>query len=222
MPTNNVLQWLDGRGWLIFSGASEAGSDIRATALERAAADGGVAYVWIGDDAAKAEIQGDELLDDFESLGAPSGYMVNVLTEDDDTIRDRLSEASVIVVGGDATISTIRSALLGAAAEGIQAAFENGAVVLVEGTGIVLFGSWLLLETEILTAGMEWLNNALMLPGVTSVAQSIEAQEILRGQPAAIAVGIGAGSALALGPDGELEVWGQGQVTIAFGSHYTI
>jgi len=222
MPTNNVLQWLDGRGWLIFSGASEAGSDIRATALERAAADGGVAYVWIGDDAAKAEIQGDELLDDFESLGAPSGYMVNVLTEDDDTIRDRLSEASVIVVGGDATISTIRSALLGAAAEGIQAAFENGAVVLVEGTGIVLFGSWLLLETEILTAGMEWLNNALMLPGVTSVAQSIEAQEVLRGQPAAIAVGIGAGSALALGPDGELEVWGQGQVTIAFGSHYTI
>jgi hypothetical protein len=69
---------------------------------------------------------------------------------------------------------------------------------------------------------MEWLDNALILPGVTSVAQSVEAQEVLRAQPAAIAVGIGSGSALALGPDGELELWGQKQVTIALGSHYTI
>ena len=36
-------------------------------------------------------------------------------------------------------------------------------------------------------------------------------------EPGAVALGIGSDSALALGPDGQLEVWGEQQVDVALG-----
>src|SRR5574338_120647 len=97
MAQNNVLRWQDGRGWLILSGGGQAASDVRAEALGRAAADGGVAYITLG---GRTE-SGEKALADMEDLGAPSGYLVDVLTEDDDTVNTKLSEAGIVVIEGD-------------------------------------------------------------------------------------------------------------------------
>jgi hypothetical protein len=43
---------------------------------------------------------------------------------------------------------------------------------------------------------------------------------VLRDYPDAIAIGIGPGSALVLGPNGEVETWGKQQVTISLGPGY--
>lgn len=210
MPAQNVFRWLDGRGWLVLAGGGETG-DIRAQALGRASADGGLACISLKGDPA--------LLDDLEDLGAPSGYLVDLNTEDDKTIHDRLAEAGIIVIDSAASVKEARSSLRGAPIEGIQQAFENGAVVLVEGVTAAAFGGWLLLPGGEVTEGLEWLENALVAPAIVDLAAY--AYPALLAQPSAIAVGIGQGSALALGPDGEVETWGEKRVTVALGASYT-
>jgi hypothetical protein len=215
MAQNNVLRWHDGRGWLILSGGCDSLSDVRASTLGRASADGGVAYITLGGQSGF----GEKALADMEDLGAPPGYLVDVLTEDDETITAKLSEAGIVVIEGDADLDDLRSGLIGAAIDGIQTAFQNGAVVLAEGSAATVFGAWVL-ESDELTAGFEWLENSLIMPGITSIAESAIAQDVLLRQPGAIAIGIGEGSALALGPDGEVEPWGLRQVTVALGKEY--
>lgn len=215
MARNNVLQWHDGRGWLILSGGNLPESDIRAKAIGHIDADGGVAYISFGGNA-EAEI----LLGDMQDLGAPPGYLVDVLSEDDDTIRAKLGEASLVVVSSSSNIADTRSALMGAAVEGMQTAFENGAVILLEANSAAVFGAWMLLETGEIRQGIGWLSQMFVLPGLTAVAQSEAGKAALAEEASALALGIGQGSALALGPDGEVEPWGEQQVTIALGRSY--
>src|SRR5690606_13987307 len=98
MARNNVLRWQDGRGWLILSGGGADASDVRAQAIGRVSADGGVAYVSL------SGAQAEKALADMEDLGAPSGYLVDVLTEDDETIQAKLSEAGLVVIEGSASV----------------------------------------------------------------------------------------------------------------------
>ncbi len=207
------LYWLDGRGWIVLAGGGR--DAVRAHALSVAAADGGVAYVAV-DDAAAAE----RLMLNLDDLGAPSGYLVNVRAEDAATVYDRLAEASVIVIGDLADVETLSARLGGAAAAGMRAAFEHGAVVLAEGAGAAALGAWVAAADGELIPGLGWLENALVLPGAVSAGGSEAARAALQAQPAALAVGLGAGSALALGPDGEVESWGEGQVTVVLGAQY--
>ena len=212
MPTRNVFHWIDGRGWLVLSGGPDRAGELRALALERAAADGGVAVISVsGVDA------GEKLLDDLADLGAPSGYLVDLASEDDETIQSKLAEAGMVIIEGGATANDVRSSLYGAAIAGIQKAYENGAVILVEGTSAMVFGEWVRQASGELTAGLEWLKSALILLGADVAEQ---AKKALISQPEAIAVGIGLGSALALGPDGEIETWGKKEITVLLGSKY--
>jgi hypothetical protein len=209
MASNNVLRWKDGRGWLVLSGG--ASSDIRAQALSLSAADGGVAY--IGG-------QAEQALDDMEDLGAPSGYLVDVMAEDDETVQKRIADAGMVVISGEGSARDARSSLMGAAAQGIEAAFGNGAIILAEGQSAAVFGAWVAVEDGGMASGLDWLDNGLIMPAVTSLTDSEAAREALAKEPAAIVVGIGAGSALALGPDGEVETWGKKQVAVALGRNY--
>lgn len=207
MPTQTVLQWLDGRGWLVLSG--DGSDEIRAQALGRAAADGGVACLSLSGDP-------DALLDDIADLGAPSGYLVDVFGEDDQTLHDKLAQAGMIVVVGGASGADVRGALRGAALDGIEAAYANGAVILLEGYSAMAFGSWLIEDT--VETGLEWLIGAAVLTGVKDAAHY--ARPIFDAQPNAVAIAIMSGSALALGPDGQVETWGGREVTIALGPVY--
>jgi hypothetical protein len=83
-----------------------------------------------------------------------------------------------------------------------------------------VFGAWVAAKSGELLSGLNWLENGLILPGLTVLADSELARRILREETLAIAIGIGSGSALALGPDGEVETWGAKQVAIALGSNY--
>ena len=207
MPSQSVFHWLDGRGWLIFSGGAD--DDIRAQALGRVAADGGVACVALSGDP-------DALLDDIADLGAPSGYIVDVFGEDDQSLQDKLAQAGMIVIAGGANPAEVRGALQGAALDGIQAAYQNGAILLLEDASAMAFSAWII-GTEIET-GLEWLNSGAVLTGVNNAGQY--AIPIFEAQPSAIAVAIMPGSALVLGPDGQIESWGRREVTIALGPAY--
>lgn len=209
MPTQNIFTWRDGRGWLVFSSYPDTQSEIRGIALGRAAADGAVACVALSHDPAAA----DQLLDDVEDLGAPSGYIVDIFSEDDPTLRDRLGEAGVIVIATDQSADSVRSALVGAAIEGIENAFANGAIVLVEGAAATAFGDWLIRDDGSYGHGLQWLNKVLVLTEVTGVAEI--AHDLFIHERDSIGIAISERSALAFGPDGEIEVWGDRSVTVA-------
>lgn len=216
MASKAALQWLDGRGWLVLAGRTPGTDAIRARVLSIAAADGGVAYVATQGGGAAI----DQMIADMESLGAPSGYLVDVLSEDDQVIHDKLADAGIVVVGADDSAINVRSALLGAAIDGIRVAYENGAVVLAEGPAAMAFGAWVAAPDGLIQTGLEWLQGALIVPGISSVSETPEAQKVMRMKPSALAIGVGLEAALALGPDGEVEAWGDQQVTIALGPEF--
>jgi hypothetical protein len=206
VPSQSVFHWRDGRGWLIFSGGGD--DDIRAQALGRDDADGGVACVSLSGDS-------DELLDDISDLGAPSGFIVDLFGEDDQSLQDKLSQAGMVIITGGSSPQDARSALQGVALEAIDAAYRNGAIILLEDMSAMAFGAWIIGDE--IEQGLGWLEGAV-LTGVNNAATY--AIPVFETQPSAIAVAIMQGSALALGPDGQIESWGQREVTIALGPTY--
>lgn len=215
MPSQNVFSWKDGRGWLVLSGGQEPTSAIRAAAIERASADGALVVLVLGDAAAS-----DALLSDMGELGAPSGYLVDATTEDDDTIRVQVGEAGIVVVSSDAPPRDVRSNLLGAVTDGLATAYERGALILAEVSAAAALGAFIV-DTGMVIDGLGWLDNSLIVPGMTSVSDSPAAQMVIAQKPAAIVIGVAVGSALALGGNGMVETWGGKQITIALGSAYT-
>jgi hypothetical protein len=211
MEEKQVLRWLKGRGWLVLSGGADKLSEIRAMTITRNTLSGAVAYIGLSDD------DDDDLLEDFGELGAPYGYWVNVMKEDDQSIRQQLSEAAVIVIPGNLDLASLRGGLLGAAVEGIREAYSNGAVILAEGIAATLFGKVAVTDSGTLLEGIDWVNDAVIVPAITSIGASEQAQNTLLAGDANVAIGIGVGSALVLGPDSSVETWGKAQVTIALG-----
>src|SRR3954454_22039840 len=99
MPRTNVISWHDGAGWLVLSGGGnfETGEtgDVEVEVLARVEAGAHIAYIWAGGDIETAD---NHLLALYD-LGAPTGYLVDILTEDDDTIRSQIADAGLIIVG---------------------------------------------------------------------------------------------------------------------------
>src|SRR5215510_5107969 len=160
MPRTKVIRWRDGLGWLVLSGGADFesadGSEIEAETLARVPAGDPLAYIWAAGDVESA----DQHLATFEELGAPTGFLVDVLTEDDDTLRRQLADAGLIVIGDGPNLNELRSGLLGAALEGISQAFEQGAVILGVGQGAAVLGS-ILSEQQ----GLGWVEGAIIAPG---------------------------------------------------------
>ena len=211
MSADTILNWIEGSGWLVLSSEPTLDAEVRALALSRTKAEGGVAYIGMTMDDA------DDVMEDMADLGAPTGYFVNILTEDDESIRTQLAEASMIVISGEHTADALLDALQGAALEGLRSAYELGAVILAETVAATVFGSIMVLSAGRTATGLGWLEDSIIVTDVASVAESPEARAVLESHSAGIAVGIGDESALVLGPGGVVEAWGQKIITIALG-----
>lgn len=214
MAIIDILHWTTGSGWLVLSGGADAGGEIRSMALSRLKAHGGVAYLGFN------EASADAALEDMEDLGAPTGYLVNIVTEDDESIQKQLVDASMIVIDDSVSADEWCSSLPGAAMNGMRDALDQSAVVLAEGTGAAALGGYILSDEGQFTEGLGWLQKAFILTGVSSPTESEMARKLLEADPKAIVVSIGIGSALALGAEGQIEVWGERQVAIALGRDY--
>lgn len=211
MAIEDVLRWVNGEGWLVLSGRNDILSEVRAMALSRANAEGGVAYIGLDDD------DNEDLIEDMAELGAPTGYLVNIVAEDDETIRQRLEDASLIVIPDGYEPEIMYSSLTGVAIEAIRGAYKQGVVVLVEGEQISLFGKYFKLHDGTTKEGYDFVENSLLLANVVSLADSDVAIAMLESRLVTVALGIGIGSALVLGPNNIVETWGKRQVSIALG-----
>jgi hypothetical protein len=211
---HDILRWQAGNGWLVLSGGADAGGEIRSQALRRAKADGALAYLGFN------EASADDALDDMQDLGAPTGYLVNVVAEDDDTIRAQLTSASLILIDNSVSADEWRSTLIGAGMDGIRAALNLGAVVLAEGEGAAALSAYFVHTQGRIVNGLGLVENTLLLPEITSLSQSESARAMLERDSKGLVIGVGVGSALVLGAEGQIEVWGEREVAIALGRDY--
>jgi hypothetical protein len=213
MTQVNFIRWRDGRGWIVLSGGGNITSadtgHVEAEALARIPAGGPVAYIWAAGDIEAADRHLEALID----LGAPTGYLVDVLSEDDDSLRSELGDAGMIILGDGPNLKQLRSGILGAALDGMGQAYEHGAVILGIGQGAAVLGSFL--DDQ---PGVGWVEQAAIVPGYEQAGQTERLRELLRKNPDAYGIGIGAESALALGPQGEVETWGKRQITVSLGT----
>lgn len=206
MLSGGIFNWPDGAGWLILSGGNSDASIVRASVLTRAGI-GPIAYLSSADHNKVAQIT----LEDMESLGAPSGYIVNTNSEDHETIYDLLTEAGIIVLEQEHSPHSVVENLRGYLDQVLGVAHENGALILAEGTTSTAFGSWLMEENEWLPA-LSWLDDVLI---------TTEKQSKISGAPmTSLYLHIPNESAIALGPDGKMEIWGNQDVQITLGSEY--
>jgi hypothetical protein len=213
MPQAKILRWRDSRGWLVLAGSQD--EDIEAQALERSPAGRPLAYVYAASDVETA----DRELERLEDLGAPTGYLVDVLTEDDDTVIQHISDAGIIVLGDGSAPDQLRNGLLGAASQGLGSALDFGALLLAEGIAVQVLGTLLSARPDA-KRGLGWVDNIAIMPYFEREDARARLTQILVNQPDAIGLGIGSGSALALGPNGEVEAWGRQQITVILGSSF--
>lgn len=214
MPARAAIRWREARGWLVLAGDASGSEAVRARALTVAAGDGPVAVLACGGDNAAAG----QALDDLEDLGDRPVYLVDALAEDDESLRASLSNAGIVVVTCATDAMQARDALSGATSEGVFNAWQAGALVLLEGPAAMCGGAWVVTEERGFSDALAWLPETLVLPGTGDAAASEAARELLGRERRGVAIGIGANAALALGPSGELEIWGRQEVSIALGA----
>lgn len=213
MPHMQVIRWREGAGWLVLAGGGTADADeaydIEAQVLTKIRMGEPIAYIWAAGDPDSA----DEHLSALIDMGAPTGYLVDIVSEDDDTIRAQLVEAGMVVLGDGPKYDALRSAVQGVALDAIAEAHARGAVILGIGSGATLLGSVIENDKE----GLNWVENAVILPRYGLPARANKMRELLSRHTTLYGLGINAGSALALGPQGEVEALGNRQITVSLG-----
>ncbi len=219
MPQLNVFRWQPGRGWLVLSGGGSLESDdvqsVEAHLLARTVSQGPLAYVWAAGDLDTA----DRHMDSLRELGARTGYLVDILSETDEEIFAQISEAGVIIIGDGPQQDALHDALSSVVLEAMRSAFSRGATIYAVGLSAAQFGAHRLGERD-LAPGLQWLERAIVVSGYTpNMADGLH--QVVRQMPHSFGLGIGHGAALALGPLGEVEVWGSAAVTVALGQDYT-
>ncbi len=208
MYLGDLFHWPDGAGWIILSGGNSAASIVRAGVLMRSGP-GPIAYICADGNSSSAQ----NSLEDMASLGAPSGYLVNAAIDEPDAIRELLAEAGIIVLDPALSPHEMVEHLQGFLNQALITAYENGAMILAEATSASAFGSWLIEDGELLPA-LCWLDDALIT--TTGEAQTVDGASL-----ASLHLHIPAESALALGPAGQVELWGNQDVQITLGSEHS-
>lgn len=219
MPQVNIFRWRAGRGWLVLAGGGSwddsAVQDVEAHVLRRTVSLGPLAYVWTASDIETA----DRHMDALRELGARTGYLVDIVTESDNALAEQLNEAGVIILADGPHHEALRDAMPGVVLDSIEEAYQRGATVYAVGRSAAMLGAHVLDHDEWMS-GFDWLSHALIYPGFTP-EDAEQLREWVRDFPDGYGLGLGRGAALALGPLGEVEVWGNGAITVSLGQQYS-
>lgn len=161
-------------------------------------------------------------LDDLEMLLSVDVQRFTVGAVPDEEIQARLSAGGfLMLVGGSAGvwIETLESAGLRAQP---KIALGKGRLLLAAGGAAAALGSWVQVKGEdTLHDGIGWIQGAVVLPDVESPAKESGMQEWLKRMNKSYAIGLPHGAVFALGPEGEMEVWGEVPPVLSLGAGWS-
>ena len=223
MTRAGPLQWLTGGGWLVLVGNGDPSEELAGHILARADFSRPIGFL----PAAGGDIAaGERLLEEYAALGGPSGYVVPILTPADageEENRQLLADAGIIFIG-DGDPSVLARTLAGTAAlQGMMEAFIRGALIVGLGAGAAPLGEQVISpetpaehrpKESTATPGWGWIRGTVIVPHFHGATHSPRLRTLLHTWPGLLGIGIPEGTALALGPGGEVETWGGGEITI--------
>lgn len=220
MPQSSVFQWREGAGWLVLSGGGNFKNDdtldIDTALISRTISHNPLAYLWAAGDADTADLY----LEYLDELGSRTGYLVDIAGESEDALYNQLKEAGIIVIGDGQRLTHLHNNLHGAVVKGMEDAFATGATIYGQGNGAAFLASWMNLRGTGLQQGLGWLENGLVVPYYTAERTPQVKDWLQNVIPNAYALGLGQGAALALSPDGSIEIWGKNEITVLLGQNF--
>lgn len=129
-----------------------------------------------------------------------------------------LANASLILLAGGTSaewVERLDQTLLG---DLVLQALADGAVLLAIGPAADAAGTWWLdPKSSALTAGLGWVVGAVVLADETSPSDHEPVRALLQERPRSYALGLDEHTLVALGPHGEIEIWGEHPPTLILG-----
>lgn len=228
MTRAGPLRWRTGAGWLLLAGGGrwQAGKtgDVDAAALVWANPDRPMAVL---PTAGISTAEGEALLEYHADLGGPQGYVVPIFNASGAQRTKNcqlLAQAGFVYISDGPDVLGLVRALRGSPAlEALTQAFDDGAVVVGMGAGSIALGAWVMgpvRETEApepAEPGWGWLPDVIVEPHFVGTQAAGRLRSLLVAHPDCLGLGIPQGTALALGPDGQVETVGPGQATVVLG-----
>jgi cyanophycinase len=166
---------------------------------------------------------GEALLEYFVELGGPSGYILPIHSAADAQRAENcqlLAEAGLVYIDdGPDLLGLIRTLRESPALAALGYAFDDGAAIVGMGAGAIALGAWAVDQdvADQIEPGWDWLPDVIVEPYFAGAESSNRLRALLNAHPNCLGLGIPAGVALALGPDGRVETVGEGQVTVVLG-----
>jgi hypothetical protein len=222
MPQKGPLRWLDGEGWIVLSGGGDwrrgETDQVDAQLLSVANLDRPMVVLTAEGDRLAAE----RVLEHFTLLGGPGGaaYSLAEMTReqlDTPDLITLLQEAGILYLGGENPLPLVRNLYNTQALRYIVEGFSTlqGLTLMGSAAGAAALGRWVVTPEPPYqrVMGMGFLMSAVVAPHFTRTEDSVVMRGLSQIGDDIIGLGVPDGTALALGPAGQVEMWGEGQVT---------
>ncbi|MFP4346170.1 MAG: Type 1 glutamine amidotransferase-like domain-containing protein [Anaerolineales bacterium] len=222
MPQGGPLRWADGTGWLVLSGGGSIARGetdvVDAHILSIANLDRPMVVLLSEGQQAEAEA----VVDHYVALGGPVGegfILADMSPEDleDPDFLSLIAEAGILYLGGANPLFLARRLQKTAALRAIVKGFATlqGLLIVGAGGGAAALGAWVTdpAEPTVQAPGLNFLQSAIVTAHFTSTEDADALRTLLHEHPGFIGLGVPDGTALALGPEGEVVTWGAGEVT---------
>ncbi len=218
MGQKGPLRWRSGRGWLVLCGGEEA-EEAHRMALARSAPEGLVVVAAAADDPGPAQRYERQ----YRAWGSPPCRILALRTREDalQAAPARLLLGAGLILIADGDVRRLLETFFDTPAlQAMITAYHSGAVVLGIGAGAEAMGTWVLRPGWADAWGAwGWLPGAFVVSHYTpEAARALQAA--LHRHPFAYGIGLAPGAALALGPEDQIERWGEGEITVIFGARW--
>lgn len=231
MPQQNPLNWRDGAGWLITSGGGDVLRDDLAhidTRLLGLINLDRPMVVLLGEGTHQ---DADDILDYYTALGGPIGeaYALPEMTRQrfsTPNFLTLLEEAGTLYLHGDNPLPLLQSLHKTPALEHIMRGFTTLQALTIIATGGIAaaLGKWAIgPPPDYLQAiGMDFLHNTVIEPHFTCTEDAIILRNLNQLGPGILGLGIPDHTALAFGPQGQVETWGPNPVTVVISTRKAV
>ncbi len=222
MPRRNPLEWVDGQGWVVLSGGGAwqyGETDLVDTQVLSIANLDRPMLVML-DEGKRAEAEG--ILEHYINLGGSGGECV-LLSQlkpqhyQAPKLHEFLGEVGLLYLGGNSPLALARALHNTPLIEQIVKGYATlqGLIVMGVGAGAAALGAWVgdPQQPEQDAPGLNFVRSAIIAPHFTDTESAVDLRARLQRHPGFVGLGIPRGTALALGPQGQVETWGYAQIT---------
>jgi cyanophycinase-like exopeptidase len=222
MPQQGPLRWLDGEGWVVLLGGGDyrRGETDGVDAQLLSVANLDRPMIVLTAEGARADAE--QILDHYTLLGGPGGEAFSLaemtrLQLTTDRFLTLIREAGILYLGGEHVLPLVNNLHSSQALRYIVEGYSTyqGLSIIGAGAGAAALGHWAFTahSPHQRAMGLGFVMSAVVVPHFRGTKDS----PILRALPkigeTLLGLGVPDGTALAMGPQGQVETWGDETVT---------